>query len=62
MNTNNKGNIELVINLDSPKDVKELIQQTESGMYSTTSESGENVVVYIQQNEGVDIHFYQKNG
>lgn len=62
MATNNKGNIELTINLDSPENVKNLIKKTENGMYSSTSETGENIVVYIQQNEGMEIHFYQKNG
>lgn len=31
-------------------------------MYSTVSEDGEKVTVFIQQNEGMDVHFYQKNG
>lgn len=54
----NKGRIEL----DDLSQVRKLIAQTESGIYNSTSETGEHVVVYMSQNKGMDVHFYQKNG
>lgn len=54
--------IKLVTNLDSPNSVAKLINETPDGLYSTVSESGENVLVYMAQGEGMDLHFYQHNG
>ena len=31
-------------------------------MYSSVSNDGEKVVVYIEQYTGMEVHFYQKNG
>lgn len=50
------------IELDDEKIVKNLIATTESGMYATTSNDGENVIVYLSKNEGMNVHFYQSNG
>ena len=58
----NNESMKFDINLDSPECVKKLIQETENGMYSSVSNDGEKVVVYIQQNKCMDVHFYQKNG
>lgn len=58
----NNESMKFDIRLSSPECVKKLIQETESGMYSSVSNDGEEVVVYIQQNRSMDVHFYQKNG
>ncbi|MGE6347981.1 hypothetical protein ACQKIY_25095 [Bacillus mycoides] len=50
------------INLENPIEVEELIKETESGMYGSTNDKGENVTVFIQQGEGMDIHVNQSNG
>lgn len=52
----------LPINLADTDFVKNLIHTTESGMYDSVSEDGEKVIVMLQQGEGMEIYFYQKNG
>lgn len=59
-NVNNES-MKFDIKLSSPECVKELIQKTESGIYETISDAGERVFVFMQQNRGMDVHFYQKN-
>lgn len=41
--------------------VKRLIEETESGMYASVTEDGENVLVYVSQNVGMEMDVYQKN-
>ena len=53
----NNESMKFDIRLSSPECVKKLIQETESGMYSSVSNDGEEVVVYIQQNRSMDVHF-----
>ena len=50
------------IDLDNAKIVKDLILNTKSGIYATTSNDGENVIVQIIKGECADITFHQKNG
>lgn len=57
----NNESMKFDIKLSSPECVKELIQKTESGMCSSVSNDGEKVVVFMQQNKGMDVHFCQKN-
>ena len=58
----NNESVKFNIDLSSPECVKKLIQETENGMYSSVSNDGEKVVVYIEQYTGMEVHFYQKNG
>lgn len=62
MNTGVNKEMEFSIVLNEPKCVKELIQKTEDGMYPTVSNDGEKVLVFIEKNKGMDVHFYQHNG
>lgn len=50
------------IDLSDAKCIKDLIANTETGMYATKSNDNEDVVVYITKEECADFHFYQKNG
>lgn len=50
------------INLENPIEVEELIRNTESGMYGSKNDSGNEVTVYMQQGEGMDLHVNQDNG
>lgn len=58
----NNESVKFNIDLSSSECVKKLIQETENGMYSSVSNDGEKVVVYIEQYTGMEVHFYQKNG
>ncbi|PGT90027.1 hypothetical protein [Bacillus thuringiensis] len=50
------------INLNDREEIAKLIKSTESGMYSSHNEQGDEVVVFIQQGQGMDLHTYQSNG
>ncbi len=51
-----------VYDLSKEEDLKRIIYENESGLYSSKNEDGEDVVVSVEQNEGCVIYTNQSNG
>lgn len=58
----NVNKMDYPIELDNPSVVKDLINNTETGMYPTVSNDNEEIVVFLTKGKGMDVHFYQTNG
>lgn len=53
--------MKIMYQLNKKEDIKKMIK-LESGIYSSTNNNGEDIVIMVEQNEGVVIYTNQKNG
>lgn len=60
--TKKKNEVELVHNLETLEDVAKLIKHTESGLYTSVTNEGEDCAVLIQRGEGMELQIRQQNG
>ena len=61
-NLKNATPIGIKYNLGEFEDRKELYEILESGLYGCKNEDGEDVLVFFEKDEGMDIHTFQDNG
>ena len=52
----------MAIDLSDSEQVKKIVNETESGMYSSETEDGEKVVIFLDKGKAMDVKVYQPNG
>jgi len=52
----------MAINFDNPKEIKEFISKNESSIYSGKNIDGQDVIVRLQQNEGMVVETLNNKG
>ena len=60
--TKKENEVKLVHSLETLEDVAKLIEHTESGLYTSVTNKGEDCAVLIQRNEGMELQIKQQNG
>lgn len=60
MEKNNKLN--MTINFNNPKEIREFIAQNESSIYTGKNVDGQEVIVKLQQNEGMVVETLNNKG
>ena len=56
------NNSKLAIDFNNPKEIKEFISKNESSIYTGTNIDGQEVIVKLQQNEGMIVETLNNKG